>query len=67
MYKRRNKTTQKHRIQEIESKNTKQETNIKRMLQNPSQVYMQQQIEANNNDTTYCTEPTYSYLSINQR
>ena len=37
---RKRKTIQKHRIHEIENKNTKQTTNIKIILENPSRVIL---------------------------
>jgi len=60
-------TIQKHRIHKIESNTYKtRKTNLKKILRNVSEVIDKQQIEANNNDTTYYTEPTYSYITINQ-
>ena len=40
-------------------------SNIKRILKNVSRVIRKWQREANNNETTYCTEPAYSYKTIN--
>ena len=39
--------------------------NIKRILKNISRIIRKWQREANNNETTYCTEPAYSYKTIN--
>jgi len=60
------KTIQKHRIHKLESKHTKQENKHENNIKNPSQGIGKKQIAANNNETTYCTEPTYSYVTINQ-
>ena len=69
MYKRRhntqnNKKTQnrQNRKQNIQNKNT----DIKRILKIIIRVIIKWQIAANNNDTTYCTEHTCSYVTINK-
>ena len=36
------------------------------LKKNISRVIRKWQIEAKNNESTYCTEPTYSYITINQ-
>ena len=47
-------------------KYTKQENKYKDSIKKHTSSNKKKQREANNNDTTYCTEPTYSYVTINQ-
>ena len=51
-----------NRKQKYKTKN-KHKKNIKK---NIIRVIIKEQKESNNNGTTYCTEPTYSYININQ-
>jgi len=44
----------------------KTKINIKRILKIVSRVIRQQQIEGNSNEVTYCTQPSYSYITLNQ-
>jgi phosphopantetheine adenylyltransferase len=57
-------TIQKHRIHKIEKWKTRKQT-LKRILKNRSSNEKITK-EVNNNDTTYCTEPAYSYITVNQ-
>jgi hypothetical protein len=40
--------------------------NIKRILNKTKRVIIKQQKEGNKNDTTYCTQHTYSYITVNK-
>ena len=70
MHKRRTvyKTIKKRSINNTENKHKNKKTIIKRTLNNISRVINKQEIflESNNNDTTYYTKPTYSYININE-
>ena len=59
------KLIQKPNINNIENKHKKQENKHKIIIKNVSQVIRKYRREANNR-TSYCTEPIYRYLNINQ-
>ena len=52
-------------MNKIGYKKTKQENKYKENIKNMCRV-IRKKVAANNNDTTYCTEHTYSYLTVNQ-
>jgi hypothetical protein len=69
IYKRRSNTQKNTKLQNAQNRGEKiqnKETNIKRILKKISRVIRKEQKEADNNEITYCTEPTYNYISMNQ-
>ena len=74
LYNNRKETEQKEKQYTKQYKNTEytkkktkvQEKQIKRILRNVSRAIRKWQREANNNDITYHTEPTYRYITISQ-
>jgi len=52
---------QKHRIHKIENKHTKQAKRPKNTKKTSRIIIKNKKIEANNNEITYDTEPTYDY------
>ena len=62
MYKRRNNTqnNKKQRIRKIESKHTKQDNKLNKNVKKRKSSDQKIKIETHNNDTKYCTDPTYS-------